>query len=167
MLGSSSKIFYLDNLGAGLTAKIANNYLSGTILLATAEAFAIGVKHGLDPTKLYSIIKNSTGQSWMCDHVMPVPNVQTEYWVPSNTGYRPGFRTQMMSKDLRLGIESARKAGIEPSMAMAAIKVWENAAEDERCKDRDGSSIYLHVGGTLPEGYEDKGERMRDGTWKF
>jgi hypothetical protein len=52
-------------------------------------------------------------------------------------------------------------------MAMAAIKVWENAAEDERCKDRDGSSIYLHVGGTLPEGYEDKGERMRDGTWKF
>lgn len=73
----------------------------------------------------------------------------------------------MMSKDLRLGIESARKAGIEPSMAMAAIKVWENAAEDERCKDRDGSSIYLHVGGTLPEGYEDKGERMRDGTWKF
>jgi 3-hydroxyisobutyrate dehydrogenase-like beta-hydroxyacid dehydrogenase len=167
MLGSPSKFFYLNTLGAGLTAKISNNYLSGTILLATAEALAMGVKHGLDPAALYSVIKNSTGQSWMCDHVMPIPNVQNEYWVPSNTGYKPGFKTQMMLKDLGLGIEGARQVGVEPSMAIAAMKVWENAAEDERCKDRDGSSIYLHVGGVLPEGYEDKGKKKEDGTWNF
>jgi 3-hydroxyisobutyrate dehydrogenase-like beta-hydroxyacid dehydrogenase len=167
MLGSPSKFFYLNTLGAGLTAKIANNYLSGTILLATAEALAMGVKHGLDPAALYSVIKNSTGQSWMCDHVFPIPNVQNEYWVPSNTGYRPGFKTQMMLKDLGLGIEGARQAGVEPSMALAAMKVWESAAEDERCRDRDGSSIYLHVGGVLPKGYEDKGKKKEDGTWDF
>ncbi|KAH7379272.1 NAD-binding of NADP-dependent 3-hydroxyisobutyrate dehydrogenase-domain-containing protein [Phaeosphaeria sp. MPI-PUGE-AT-0046c] len=167
MLGSPSKFFYLDTLGAGLTAKISNNYLSGTILLATAEALAMGVKHGLDPAALYSVIKNSTGQNWMCDHVMPIPNVQNEYWVPSNTGYKPGFKTQMMLKDLGLGIEGAKQVGVEPSMAIAAMKVWESAAEDERCRDRDGSSIYLHVGGALPEGYEDRGKRKEDGTWEF
>ena len=154
-------------LGAGLTAKICNNYLSGTILLATAESLAMGVKHGLDPSALYSVIKNSTGQSWMCDHVLPIPNVQTDYWVPSNTGYKPGFKTQMMLKDLGLGIEGARQVGVEPSMAVAAMKVWEAAAEDERCRDRDGSSIYLHVGGVLPEGYEDKGKKREDGSWEF
>ena len=167
LLGTPSKFFYLNTLGAGLTAKISNNYLSGTILLATAEALAIGVKHGLDPADLYSVIKNSTGQSWMCDHVLPIPNVQTDYWVPSNSGYKPGFKTQMMLKDLGLGIEGARQVGVEPSMAVAAMKVWEKAAEDERCRDRDGSSIYLHVGGVLPEGYEDKGKKSEDGSWQF
>jgi 3-hydroxyisobutyrate dehydrogenase-like beta-hydroxyacid dehydrogenase len=167
MLGPHSKSFYLSTLGAGLTAKISNNYLSGTILLATAEALAIGVAHGLDPTSLYQVIKNSTGQSWMCDHVCPIPNVQKDYWVPSNSGYKPGFRTQMMLKDLGLGIESARQVGVEPSMAERALEVWGKAAEDERCRDRDGSSIYLHVGGVLPEGYTDKGLRREDGSWEF
>ncbi|KAH8732621.1 6-phosphogluconate dehydrogenase [Phaeosphaeriaceae sp. PMI808] len=167
MVGSPSKLFYLHNLGAGLAAKIANNYLSGTILLATAEAFAMGVKHGLDPSELYSVIKNSTGQSWMCDHVLPIPNVQTEYWVPSNSGYKPGFKTQMMLKDLGLGIQSAKQVGIEPCMALAAMGIWENAAVDEKCKDRDGSSIYLHIGGMLPKGYEDRGKKKEDGSWNF
>lgn len=167
MLGPTSKSFYLHTLGAGLTAKIANNYLSGTILLATAEALALGISHGLDPSALYSVIKSSTGQSWMCDHVMPVPNVQTEYWVPSNSGYKPGFKTQMMVKDLGLGVQSARQVGTGCSMAEKALEVWRQAAEDERCKDRDGSSIYLFVGGKLPEGHEDRGVRRENGTWEF
>jgi 3-hydroxyisobutyrate dehydrogenase-like beta-hydroxyacid dehydrogenase len=167
MLGSPSKFFYLHTLGAGLTAKIANNYLSGTILLATAEALAIGVAHGLSPTSLYEVIKNSTGQSWMLDHVCPILNVQKEYWVPSNSGYKPGLRTEMMLKDLGLGIESARQVSVVPSMAEKALEVWEKAAEDERCVGRDGSSIYLHVGGVLPEGHKDKGKRRENGSWAF
>lgn len=63
LMGSPSKIFYLSFLGAGLTAKISSNYLSGTILLATVEALAIGVSQGLDPKELYSVIRASTGQS--------------------------------------------------------------------------------------------------------
>ncbi|USP76882.1 3-hydroxyisobutyrate dehydrogenase [Curvularia clavata] len=167
MLGPASKTIYLSHLGAGLTAKIANNYISGTVLLATAEALALGVSHGLDPEELYKVIKSSTGQSWMCDHVMPIPNVQKEYWVPSNSGYKPGFKTQMMIKDLSLGVESARQVGTKCSMAERAVEVWQEAAVDERCRGRDGSSIYLHVGGKLPEGYEDKAMKREDGTWEF
>ncbi|CBX95804.1 similar to 3-hydroxyisobutyrate dehydrogenase [Plenodomus lingam JN3] len=166
MLGPPSKFHYLSTLGAGLTAKIANNYLSGTILLATAEALALGTRHGLDPRALYAVIQSSTGQSWMCDHVCPIPNVQTQYWVPSNSGYRPGFRTEMMVKDLDLGVRSAAEVGVEPTMARAALAVWERAAVDERCRGRDGSSVYLHVGGVLPEGYEDLG-RKEGGEWVF
>jgi 3-hydroxyisobutyrate dehydrogenase len=166
MMGSPAKFFYLDRLGAGLSAKISNNYLSGTILLATAEAVAIGVKQGLDPKVLYNVIKASTGQSWMCDHVMPVPNV-TDIWVPSNSGYKPGFKTQMMLKDLGLGIEAGKQVGIKPHMAEAAMETWTSASKDERCYDRDGSSIYLHIGGELPPGYKDSGKKKEDGTWDF
>ncbi|KAF2009812.1 3-hydroxyisobutyrate dehydrogenase mitochondrial precursor [Aaosphaeria arxii CBS 175.79] len=166
MIGSPAKFFYLNHLGAGLTAKISNNYLSGTILLATAEALAIGVAQGLDPKDLYSVIRASTGQSWMCDHVMPIPNV-ADFWVPSNSGYKPGFKTQMMLKDLGLGIEAGIQVGVRPTMAEAAMQVWESASKDERCYDRDGSSVYLHIGGNLPAGYEDKGKRIITGEWTF
>ncbi|KAH7124138.1 3-hydroxyisobutyrate dehydrogenase mitochondrial precursor [Dendryphion nanum] len=165
-IGSPSKFFYLNALGAGLTAKISNNYLSGTILLATAEALAIGVAQGLDPKALYNVIRASTGQSWMCDHVMPIPNV-TDIWVPSNSGYKPGFKTQMMLKDLGLGIEAGNQVGVRPRMAEAAMEVWESASRDERCVDRDGSSVYLHIGGKLPEGHEDRGKRGDNGEWEF
>ncbi|KAF2467465.1 3-hydroxyisobutyrate dehydrogenase mitochondrial precursor [Lindgomyces ingoldianus] len=165
MIGSPSKFFYLNSLGAGLTAKISNNYLSGTILLATAEAMAIGIKQGLDPKMLYDVIKASTGQSWMCDHVMPIPNVIPH--VPSSSGYKPGFKTQMMIKDLGLGIEAGRQVRIKPRMAEAAMETWESASKDPQCFDRDGSSVYLHIGGPLPEGYQDKGKKKEDGTWEF
>lgn len=102
----------------------------------------------------------------MCDHGMPIPNV-TDIWVLINSGYKPGFKMQMMLKDLGLGIESAKQVGIKPVMAEAALGVWENESKDERCFDRDGSSVCLHIGGKLPEGYEDKGKRGKDGSWEF
>jgi 3-hydroxyisobutyrate dehydrogenase len=52
-------------------------------------------------------------------------------------------------------------------MAEKALEVWEGAAKDERCIDRDGSSIYLHVGGVLPKGHEDKAKKQENGSWEF
>lgn len=102
----------------------------------------------------------------MCDNVMPVPNV-VDHWVPSNSGYRPGFKTQMMVKDLALGVSAGWGVGIRPAMAESALGVWEEAAGDERCVDRDGSSVYLFVGGRLPAGYGDRGRRGEGGEWVF
>jgi hypothetical protein len=73
----------------------------------------------------------------------------------------------MMLKDLGLGIESGKQVGIKPAMAQAAMKTWEAATKDEKCFDHDGSSIYLHIGGLLPEGYQDKGKKSEDGRWVF
>jgi len=131
MMGEPKKFFYCGKLGAGLAAKISNNYLSGTILLATAEAMAIGVRSGMDPKLLYECIKNSTGQSWMLDHVTPIPNIVPT--VPSSNNWKPGFKTQMMIKDISLGIEAGKLTGIAPTMAEAALPTYEKAAADRRC----------------------------------
>ncbi|KAJ9608466.1 hypothetical protein H2200_007454 [Cladophialophora chaetospira] len=143
MMGSPEKFFWCDSPGSGLAVKIANNYISCTTLLTIAEAMAIGVRQGVDPKLLYDCIKNSTGQSWMCDNVQPVPNVLPQ--VPSSNGYEPGFKSQMMIKDISLGVEAARQVGIEPRTAVTALKVFEEAAVDPRCVDRDGSSVYLYL----------------------
>ncbi|EXJ86778.1 hypothetical protein A1O3_03732 [Capronia epimyces CBS 606.96] len=143
MMGAPNKIFWCGKLGAGLACKISNNYISCTVLLVVAEAMAIGVKSGVDPKLLYEVIHHSTGQTFMGDHVSPVPGVVAH--APSSNGWRLGFKTQMMTKDIGLGIEVAKELGIEPNMANAALDVWKAAAQDSRCIDRDGSSVWLRI----------------------
>lgn len=143
MLGKPEKFFWCGKLGAGLAAKISNNYISCTFLLVIAEAMAMGIRSGIDPKLLQDVIHNSSGQSFMGDHVNPVPGVVPH--APSSNNWKLGFKTQMMIKDIGLGIDAAKQVGITPTMAEAAIEVWKRAAEDPRCIDRDGSSIWLHI----------------------
>jgi 3-hydroxyisobutyrate dehydrogenase len=130
-MGNPSKVFYCGGLGAGLAAKICNNYLSCTILLATAEAMATGIKLGLDKKLLHKVIQNSTGQSFMADNVCPVPGVVPH--APSSNGYRLGFKAQMLEKDIGLGVDAANSVGIKPSIGEAAMEVYRQVAKDERC----------------------------------
>ncbi|PYI26722.1 putative 3-hydroxyisobutyrate dehydrogenase [Aspergillus indologenus CBS 114.80] len=142
-MGDPSRIFYCGRRGAGLAAKISNNYLSCSILVAVAEAMAIGVRSGVDAQLLHEVIHASTGQSFMADHVQPVPGVVSH--APSSNHYRLGFKTQMMTKDLGLGVQAGYATGIAPSMAEAALRVYEKAALDPQCIDRDGSSVFLYL----------------------
>lgn len=143
MMGQSQKLFWCERLGAGLAAKISNNYISCTSLLVIAEAMAIGTREGIDPKLLHQIIHHSSGQSFMADHVNPAPGAVPH--APSSNNWKLGFKTQMMIKDIGLGVDAAKRVGIAPTMAEAAIEVWKKAAEDPRCIDRDGSSVWLYI----------------------
>ncbi|KAH7124574.1 NAD binding domain of 6-phosphogluconate dehydrogenase-domain-containing protein [Dactylonectria macrodidyma] len=143
MMGDPEKLFWCGTMGTGLSAKISNNYISCSVLLLVAEAMATGIACGVDTQVLWNIIHNSTGQTFMGDNVCPAPGVVPH--APSSNGWKLGFKTQMFLKDLSLGIEAARRASIQPTMAEAAYTVYENAAKDPRCKDRDGSSVYLYI----------------------
>jgi len=131
MMGDPKKFFYCGRLGAGLAAKISNNYLSCSILLAVAEAMAIGIRSGVDEKLLHEVIHNSTGQNFMADMVQPVPGIVSS--APSSNGYKLGFKTQMMIKDLGLGVNAGYATGIKPTIAEAAYRVYEKAAIDPKC----------------------------------
>lgn len=130
MMGHPDKIFFCGQLGNGAAAKISNNYLSGPFILAIAEAFAIGIRNGLDKNVLGNVIRNSSGMSWIGENMHPVPGIVPG--APSSKGYKPGFRHALMIKDTQLAIDAAEKNGIEPSMARTAVKAYQRAAEDPR-----------------------------------
>jgi 3-hydroxyisobutyrate dehydrogenase len=132
MMAHPEKIFFCGQLGNGAAAKISNNYLSGTFLLSIAEAFAIGIRNGLDKNVLADVISNSSGMSWMSEHMNPVPGVIPT--APSSNGYKPGFRHELMVKDLTLGVEAGNKVGIEPSMGKTAVQASQRATKDPRTK---------------------------------
>lgn len=142
MMAHPDKIFLCGQLGNGLAAKISNNYLSGTFLVAIAEAMAIGIRSGVDKKVLAEVIRNSSGNSWMGENLMPVPGIVPT--APSSNGYKPGFRQELMVKDLTLGIDAAKKNGIESTMANAAVEHCKKATKDPRIKVNH-SSLYVEA----------------------
>ncbi|KAK5054414.1 hypothetical protein LTR84_001304 [Exophiala bonariae] len=145
MMGSPKKFFYCGQLGAGLAAKICNNYLSGVILLASAEAMNIGIRQGIDRKLLYQVVHNSTGQSWMFDNVNPAPG--TVDHAPSSRDYQGGFKAQMMVKDMTLGVDAGAATGVRTSTGSAALALYKEAVTDARCIDRDVSVVYRFLDG--------------------
>jgi hypothetical protein len=81
---------------------------------------------------LHEVIKNSSGMSWMGVNKAPVPNVVPE--ASSSDNYKPGFRVELMIKDLSLGVAAGEETGIEPTIARKALETYHKANEDERCK---------------------------------
>ena len=57
----------------------------GISMIAASETMNLGVKLGMDPKLLASIINTSSGRCWSTDTYNPVPNVMPN--VPSSRDY--------------------------------------------------------------------------------
>lgn len=109
-------VIHAGDSGAGQAAKICNNMLLGATMIATAEAFVLAQKLGLNPQTFFDISSKASGQSWSMTSYCPVPGpVPT---APSNRDYEGGFAAALMLKDLKLALEAAQ--GVEASVPMGA-----------------------------------------------
>jgi len=52
----AENVFHVGRPGAGHTIKLLNNFIAQAICTATAEAFAVGVRAGVDPNKLVELV---------------------------------------------------------------------------------------------------------------
>ncbi len=109
--------------GAGQAAKICNNMILGATMIATAEAFVLAEKLGLDARAFYDIASVSSAQSWSMTSYCPVPGVGPE--TPADRGYEGGFATALMLKDLRLAREAADAVGAATPMGRRAAELYE------------------------------------------
>jgi len=130
MMGEPPKSFWCGKLGAGLAAKISNNYISCTVFLVVAEAMAIGVRSGIDIKLLQQVIHSSSGQTFMGDIVSNVP--RSKLMGPN------GFPVNLMIKDVGLGVNVGNETGVEPRMALAALDIWKSWEKDPSYLNGDG-----------------------------
>ena len=89
-------VVYCGQPGSGQIAKICNNMLLGISMIAASEAMNLGVKLGMDPKLLASIINTSSGRCWSTEVYNPCPGVMEN--VPSSRGYTGGFGISLMAK---------------------------------------------------------------------
>ncbi|KAL3478039.1 NAD binding domain of 6-phosphogluconate dehydrogenase-domain-containing protein [Aspergillus californicus] len=129
----------------GLAAKLCNNYLSGLIAIASAEALNIGIKADLDPRVLSSVFAAGTAQNAICDRFNPCPGVVPD--APSSNGYEGGFKVQLMKKDFSLAMKMAEGVGATLALGQQGLQTYEAASNDPECHDRDSRVVFRYIGG--------------------
>ncbi|EER24708.1 hypothetical protein D8B26_004932 [Coccidioides posadasii str. Silveira] len=141
LLLMGKKVWHLGEQGAGLSGKLANNYLLAITNIATAEAMNLGVRWGLDPKVLGQMINSSTGRSWSSEVNNPAPGVVET--APASRGYSGGFGVSLMKKDLRLAVEAANEAGTRLELASKAQEVYDST--EAAHKGKDFSVVYQYL----------------------
>jgi len=134
-----SNIIHVGAVGAGEVAKLCNNLVSGSALIAVAEAFRIGEAFGVDLQVLTNVIAKSSGATWVMEHMHPVPGIVDG--AASNRQYAPGFMTDLMAKDLALAVNAAREKRVPVVVAPAAQQLYRLASSHGLGRE-DFSSVY-------------------------
>lgn len=110
------RVFRTGPLGTGQVAKLCNNILTATIMVANAEALTLAAKAGLDPAQVREIVLASSGGSTVLDT-----------WVPRNLlrdVYEPGFALRLMHKDAGLARDLGRRVGVPMPLANLAHELY-------------------------------------------
>lgn len=115
-----SRIIHAGPLGQGKVVKIVNQMMAAVHLLAIGEAFAFGIRSGASPDTLYSVIKESSGYSKMMDLRLP------GFLLAGS--FQPGFKLDLMKKDVNLALDSARAQGIPLLLTGLASQVFAAAS---------------------------------------
>jgi 3-hydroxyisobutyrate dehydrogenase-like beta-hydroxyacid dehydrogenase len=115
-----TNIVHVGGVGQGKVVKIVNQAMAAIHLLAMGEAFALGIKCGADPQVLYDVVKASSGYSKMMDLRFP--------GFLSEGTFEPGFKLDLMKKDLNLAVDSAQGLGLPLMFASLAAQVFSAAS---------------------------------------
>jgi 3-hydroxyisobutyrate dehydrogenase len=107
-------VIHAGGPGMGQAAKICNNMVLGATMVATAEAFVLAEKLGLEAQTFFDISSKASGQSWSMTSYCPVPGPVPAS--PANRDYQGGFAAALMLKDLKLAMAAAQAAGASVPM---------------------------------------------------
>lgn len=111
-------VVHVGGPGMGQVVKLCNNLIYAAQMTATAEATAMAVKSGVDMAKLLEVLTHATGDCVAVRTRLPVPGVVPES--PASNGWKPGFMTDLMAKDLDLAMAYAARTGVPVSTTAAA-----------------------------------------------
>lgn len=132
----ASRIFHVGGVGQGKVVKMVNQLMAAVHLLVLGEAFSLGVRYGASPETLGEVIRSSSGYSKMMDLRLPG-------FILEGT-FDPGFKLDLMKKDLDLALESARRMGIPLLLGSVASQVMA-AASSSGAGEKDFSAAAKFV----------------------
>ncbi|HYA68083.1 MAG TPA: NAD(P)-dependent oxidoreductase [Acidimicrobiales bacterium] len=106
----SGLVVHVGGPGMGQVVKLCNNLIYAAQMAATAEATALAARSGVDMAKLYEVVTHSSGDCVAVRTRLPVPGVVPDS--PASNGWKPGFMTDLMAKDLDLALAYGARVGV-------------------------------------------------------
>lgn len=125
LMGNKDKIIPCGGPSLGLVAKISHNYLAAVMSVATCETMDLGIRAGLEPKMLYRVLCAGAARNPMVEHANPVPGLVPT--AASSNGYKPGFRTSLMAKDVSLGVQMAQTYKSNIVLGAPTVDVYRRA----------------------------------------
>lgn len=123
---------HVGPFGNGMTMKLVANLLVAVHNASTAEAFALGVRAGLDPQQLYDTVRDGAGGSVIFDKRGPMM-VERNY-LPATA------KVSMFVKDVGLVQELAASVGLRTPVLDASLPLYERGV-DAGLGDSDAAAI--------------------------
>ena len=114
-------VVHVGGPGMGQVVKLCNNLIYAAQMVATAEATALAVRSGVDMAKLLEVLLHSTGDCTAVRTRLPVAGVVPDS--PASNGWKPGFMTDLMAKDLDLALGYGARSGVPLSSTATARQV--------------------------------------------
>lgn len=121
--------------GQGSTMKMVNQVLAGIHLAAAAEALALGSRAGLDAQRMFEVICNSAGGSWMFEN--RVPHILAD-------DYTPHSAVEIWLKDLGLVVDTGKELKVPTPLAAVAQQLFIMAAAAGHARLDDAAVIKVY-----------------------
>lgn len=128
------KIFHMGPAGCGVSAKVCNQILTGTTHVLVAEAMVLGTKLGLDPQRLFEVLKVSSGQSNSLERAVP------NFILPRK--FDAAYSVEGIIKDLESAILAAKANGVRLLLPTIAQQMYQEARGLGH-GDKDVASVVL------------------------
>lgn len=128
-------VYHVGQVGSGNTLKAINNMMSSVNALAMMEGLVLGLKAGLDLNTMAEIVKASSGNSNALARV-------ERALIPRN--FEPGFKVQLMNKDLDTFNTIARELHVPVSFSNVAQR-YQQAALAAGLGEKDTSVIFTLI----------------------
>ncbi len=109
-----------EKVGEGKAVKLINNMMTMGNVLIASEAFAVGMKYGLDPQKLYDILSQTGGKSH--HFIKRFPKVVAE-------DYSSLFSIELGQKDLDLALKWAGNQNLKLLVASFVEQNYQEAKD--------------------------------------
>lgn len=122
--------------GSGQATKLCNNLLVAQIMMANAQALALGESYGLPPEVLMPVLSKSSGSNWQLDNILSKTVLKDDY--------TPLFSVSHMAKDTLLILEAAAASGI-PMPSFEHVSQAYVDSKNEYYADADFSIIYKRL----------------------
>jgi 4-hydroxybutyrate dehydrogenase/sulfolactaldehyde 3-reductase len=126
-------IVHCGPLGSGIRMKVVNNFLASATNVATSEALALAEAAGIDPELARSVMLRTVAGQGHLGTTYPAKVLKGDF--------SPGFRVDLVIKDVGIAIDLAHGLGLDLSMGKTALAAYQ-AANAKGHAPNDWTIVY-------------------------
>lgn len=127
-MGGADRVSHVGPVGSGYAVKLLVNLQWFVHAVAAAEAFAVGLRSGLDARTLYDVLASGPARSAFLD--------QEALEVLEDGEYAERFPLGLVGKDLALTMDLAQEAGVAAQLSALTARIYDRARQ--RFGDHEG-----------------------------